>query len=159
MNIVKRSKMLPFYAVNDGEFIRMTGFTQASVNRSPIEYSRQYIDEEFKRNDVVGYDTAMSFSFDLFEDNAVHRDIANIAENEFVGGDAIREIVSVDLSSVDENGSCRAVKRSFSVMVENEGDSAEAYTYSGSFKASGEKVFGRAVSEDNWQTCTFTEGE
>ena len=159
MNIVKRSKILPFYEVDDGQFVRMTGFTQASVNRSPIEYSRQYIDEEFKRNDVVGYDTAMSVSFDLFEDNAVHSDIANIAENEFVGGDAIREIITVDLSTEDENGSCKAVKRSFSVMVENEGDGTEAYTYSGSFKASGEKVFGRAVSDDNWQTCTFTEGE
>ena len=159
MNIVKRSKVLPFYAVNDGEFVRMTGFTQASVNRSPIEYSRQYIDEEFKRNDVVGYDTAMSFSFDLFEDNSVHSDIANIAENEFVGTDAVREIVTVDLNSEDENGSCKAVKRSFSVMVENEGDGTDAYTYSGSFKASGEKVFGRATSDDNWKTCTFTEGE
>ena len=159
MNIVKRSKVLPFYAVNDGEFVRMTGFTKASVNRSPIEYSRQYIDEEFKRNDVVGYDTAMSFSFDLFEDNSVHSDIANIAEHELVGGDAIREIVSVDLSSEDENGSCKAVKRSYSVMVENEGDGTDAYTYSGSFKASGEKVFGRATSDDNWQTCTFASGE
>ena len=159
MNIVKRSKVLPFYAADGSQFVRMTGFTQASVNRSPIEYSRQYIDEEFKRNDVVGYDTAMSFSFDLFEDNAVHSDIANIAENEYVGSDAVREIVTVDLSSEDENGSCKAVKRSFSVMVENEGDGTEAYTYSGSFKASGEKVFGRASSDDNWQTCTFTEAE
>lgn len=157
-NIVKRSEKIPFYGVvKNGETIytRMTGFTEISVNKNPIEHKRQYVDESFERNDVVGYTASLAFSFDMFKDNEVHQDIINIFDNEAVGDGALRSIVIVDLSS--EGDVCEAVKRDFTLIPDKEGDSTYAYTYSGSFNAAGEKVFGTAVSDDGWQTCSFSE--
>lgn len=158
-NIVKRSEKIPFYGVHkDGNtvFTRMTGFTEISVNKNPIEHKRQYVDEDFERNDVVGYTTSLTFSFDMFKDNDVHEDIINIFDGEQVGDGALRSIVIVDLSS-EKNGSCSAVKRDFTLIPDKEGDSTYAYTYSGSLNAAGEKVFGVATSQDGWLTCIFTE--
>lgn len=158
-NIVKRSEKIPFYGIEkDGEviFTRMTGFTEISVNKNPIEHKRQYVDEDFERNDVVGYTTSLAFSFDMFKDNAVHEDIISIFDNEKVGDSALRSIVIVDLSSA-ENGSYSAVKREFTLIPDKEGDSSYTYTYSGTLNAAGEKVFGTATSADDWQTCVFTE--
>ena len=50
-NIVKRSEKIPFYGISvDGKvvFARMTGFTEISVNKNPIEHKRQYVDEDFE---------------------------------------------------------------------------------------------------------------
>lgn len=157
-NIVKRSEKIPFYGVvKDGTTVltRMTGFTEIAVNKNPIEHKRQYVDEDFERNDVVGYTTSLTFSFDMFKDDAVHRDIADIFDSEQVGDGALRSIVIVDLSR-EEDGTCSAVKRDFTLIPDKEGDSNYAYTYSGTLNAAGEKVFGSAASEDGWQTCTFT---
>lgn len=157
-NILKRSEKIPFYGVVSGEsvvYTRMTGFTEISVNKNPIEHKRQYIDEDFERNDVVGYTTSIGFSFDMFRDDAVHSDIAGIFDNEKVGNGALRSIIIVDLSS-QEDGACTAVKRDFTLIPDKEGDSNFAYTYSGTLNAASEKVFGSATSQDNWQTCTFT---
>lgn len=157
--LVKRSQKLAFYGVsgtgNTVTYHRMTGFTEISKSSNPKEYSRQYVDEDFERSDVVGYSPEYSFAFDLFEDNAVHADIAAIADGERVGTDAIRSIVMVDLSKQDEKGLYSAVKRDFSVIPDSEGDSTDAYTYSGSLKANGERVLGTAESTDNWETCIF----
>ncbi len=157
-NIVKRSEKIPFFGVMiDGAavFTRMTGFTEIAVNKNPIEHKRQYVDEDFERNDVVGYTTSLTFSFDMFKDNSVHEDIVNIFDSEQIGDGALRSIVIVDLSS-EEEGSCSAVMRDFTLIPDKEGDSNYAYTYSGTLNAAGEKVFGSAKSDDGWQTCTFT---
>lgn len=45
------------------------------------------------------------------------------------------------------------------MLPDEEGDGFEAYCYTGSFKANGEKVFGTARSSDGWQTLTFTPAE
>lgn len=154
--IVKRSGKVAFYNVN-GEYCRMKGFTEFTTNKSPVEYSRQYIDEEFKHNDVVGYNTSVSFSFDLMRDNDVHKDIADIFDNERTGDAAVREIVVVDFTNEISSGKYSALKRSFTVMPENEGDSTDAYTYSGNFKVAGGLTLGTAESEDEFETVTFTE--
>lgn len=156
MGIVKRSSKVAFYGVpNGGEtvFRRMSGFTELATSKNPIEYSRQYVDEEMEVTDVVGYSPSISYSFDLFSDNAVHKDIADISDNEYVGSDAVRSIIVVDIFSSDNS----SVKRDFSVIPDSEGDSMDAYTYSGSFKVKSDKVFGTASSSDDWQTCTFKE--
>lgn len=156
-NIVKRSEKIPFYGVvteTGTIFTRMTGFTEMAVNKNPIEHKRQYVDEDFERNDVVGYTTSLTFSFDLFRDNDVHSDIANIFDTEQVGDGALRSIVIVDLSSKDGD-MYRAVKRDFTLIPDKEGDSAYAYTYSGTLNAAGDKISGMASSSDGWQTCTF----
>lgn len=158
--IVKRSDKLAFFGVADAEgtvtYYRMKGFNEIATKKGPIEYSRQYVDQEFEQSDVVGYSPSISYSFDQFEDDAVHMDLASIAERELVGDKAVRSIIMVDLSRKEEDESCPAVKRDFAVICDSEGNSMDAYTYSGNLKVKGEKVFGKASSADDWMTCTFT---
>ena len=155
--IVKRCKKLAFYGVPGGDgtvtYKRMKGFDEITTSKNPMEYSRQYVDEEFEQTEVVGYATSIAFAFDLFTDYAVHADIASIFDDEKTGEDAVRSIIMVDISK--EGG--LAVKREFSVIAESEGDGKEAYKYKGSFRAKGEKVIGTASSADGWQTVTFEE--
>lgn len=155
--IVKRCKKLAFYGV-PGEggtvtYRRMKGFDEITTSKNPMEYSRQYVDEEFEQTEVVGYATSIAFAFDLFADDEVHSDIAGIFDDEKTGKDAARSIVMVDIS---KDGGF-AVKREFSVIAESEGDGKEAYKYKGSFRAKGEKVIGTATSSDDWQTVMFEE--
>ena len=136
MAIAKRSSKVAFYGVSTDDGVvyhRMSGFTEFATSKNPIEYSRQYVDEEMEVTDVVGYAPSVSYEFDLFDDNPVHKDMAAIADNE------------------------SAIKREFSVIPDGEGASMDAYTYSGSLKVKGEKVFGTAESTDGWKTCVFTE--
>ena len=158
--IIKRCKKLAFYGVPTGDgiegaykYYRMKGFVEISTAKNPKEYSRQYVDEEFEQTDVVGYTPSISFGFDRFKDDAVHDDIIEIFNNEKVGADAVRPIIMVDLAS----GDMSAIKRDFSVIAENEGSGIETYKYTGTFKVKGDKVCGTAASDDDWQTCTFTE--
>lgn len=157
---VKRCKKLAFYGVpqvsgDEGSYVfhRMKGFEEITTSKNPREYSRQYVDEEFEQTDVVGYTPSISFGFDRFADNEVHRDIIEIFDEEKLGADAVRPIIIVDLESEDKV----AVKRDFSVIAENEGNGTDLYKYSGSFRVKGEKIMGVATSDDEWQTCTFAE--
>ena len=136
MAIAKRSSKVAFYGVSTDDGVvyhRMSGFTEFATSKNPIEYSRQYVDEEMEVTDVVGYAPSVSYEFDLFDDNPVHKDMAAIADKK------------------------AAIKREFSVIPDGEGASMDAYTYSGSLKVKGEKVFGTAESTDGWKTCVFTE--
>lgn len=77
--LVKRSQKVAFYGVpgeDSATYHRMTGFTEFSKTSNPKEYNRQYVDEDFERNDITGYNPEFSYAFDLFENNAVHTDIA-----------------------------------------------------------------------------------
>lgn len=157
--MIKRCEKLAFMQVTDGQttaYKRMTGFTELSVSKNPKEYSRKYIDEDTERSSVVGYAPAMSYKLDLDSENAVHKAFAEIADKEMLGDDTVKSIVIVDLSSADSDGSCDAVMRDFAIIPSNEGDDSDTYTLSGSLKAAGEKVFGKASSEDGWKTLTFT---
>lgn len=158
--VVKRCKKLAFYGVpitTEGvesyKFYRMKGFDDITTAKNPREYSRQYVDEEFEQTDVVGYNPSISFGFDRFTDDAVHDDIVSIFNEEKVGADAVRPIIMVDLES--ENNS--AIKRNFSVIAENEGSGVDLYKYTGSLRVKSEKIAGTAISDDDWQTCSFVE--
>ena len=157
--ISKRSEKVAFFGLNssNSEFSRMRGFTEFSVSKNPVEYSRRYIDEQTERNDVVAYAPSISYSFDKFSDNDVHKELINIADMEKIGADAVRYIVIVDLSG--ESAEKNAVLREWTVIPDSEGNDADTYTYSGSLKANGEIVIGTASSDDNWQTCTFTKAD
>ena len=99
--VVKRSDKVAFYGVTNGETVvyhRMKGFTDISISRNPKEYSRQYVDEEFERTDVVGYATSMSYGFDQHIGDAVHEDIAAVHDSELLGTDAVRSIIIVDFT-------------------------------------------------------------
>ncbi|MDO4618452.1 MAG: hypothetical protein Q4B31_02900 [Clostridia bacterium] len=151
--ILKRSDKIAFYDV-DGTYTRMRGFTDFSMSKNPTEYSRKYVDEVSERNDVVGYNPAIAFAFDRFSDDLVHTDMVKIADEEIVGGDAVRSILIVDLTEEGESG-FKALKRNFAVIPDREGNDSDTYTYSGSLKSNGDIVKGYATSDDNWQTATF----
>lgn len=158
----KRSDKVAFMATaeDNANFARMTCFTELSTSKNAKEYSRQYVDEISERSDVVGYAPSMSYKFDREDDNAVQDIIVDITDNEKIGLGAHVKILVVDLvAESGTEGSFDAVCREFSVIPNSEGDSTDAYTYSGTFKACGEKIKGIATTTDSWKTCKFTPAE
>ena len=149
--MVKRCEKLAFMKVN-GKYHRMTNFTEISVEKNPKEYTRQYVDEEFERSSVVGYSTSVNYSFDYDNENEVHEAIKKITDGELLADDAIVEIVMVDVT--DSDGKNNAISRMWSVIPKNEGNSFDAYTYSGRFRTCGESSEVKAVSTDNWKTIS-----
>ena len=153
--IKKRSGKVAFMLVDD-KFCRMRGFTEMSKSKNPVEYSRQYVDEDSERTDVTSYAESISFNLDYFENDTVHTKITEIFDNELVG-DAARVVIAVvDMEKVTDN-SCVAISRRYAVIPSSEGDSTEAYTYSGDFKASGEKSTITLTTTDDWQTATASD--
>lgn len=154
--ISKRSDKVAFFGLSEtgSEFLRMRGFTEFSVSKNPVEYSRRYIDEQTERNDVVAYSPSISYSFDKFSDDNVHKELIDIADMERVGADAVRYIIIVDMTGINAEKS--AIMRAWTVVPDGEGNDNDAYTYSGTLKANGEVIMGTATSDDDWQTCTFT---
>lgn len=162
--IVGRHEKLAFYGIADTEgkvtYHRMRGFTEISTSKNPNEYSRRYVDETNERTDVIGYATSMGYNFDEIEGNEVHTDLVKIEEDELVGSAAVREILIVYLNrEAAAEGTFEAKKRSFAVVPDSSGDSTDAMTHSGTFKANGETVVGTATTNDGWQTATFTAEE
>lgn len=159
-DLVKRTGKMSFFGVGSSvshTFTRMEGFTEIGTSKNATEYERQYVDEDFKRTDVTGYNTSKSYSFDRYTGNAVHDDIINITENELCGQDAVREIVTVDMTTVregDDKFYADAYRRQYSVIPDTDGDKTDCMTYSGTFKARGEleKIQVSSVTAD-WQTC------
>ena len=73
--LVRRSQKLNFMDVGTEsapDFQRMTGLTSLPTNKEAKEYSRQYVDEDFERSDVVGVTTSKDFTFDQYADDLVH---------------------------------------------------------------------------------------
>lgn len=159
MDVTKRSDKVAFYGVPTGEgkytFHRMKGFSDLSTSKNAKEYTRQYVDEAFEQTDVVGYSPSMSFTLDQMKNDPVHKDIADIYNNEKLGSDAIRPIVIVDMLSDTKE----AISREYAVIADGEGNGMDAYVYSGTLKAKGKKIKGTATSDDEWQTITFVEGD
>ncbi len=159
-DIVGRHEKVAFFGVKGaGEEVtyhRMRGFTEISTSKNPKEYSRQYVDESFERTDVVGYATSISYKFDEMEGDAIHADLVSIEENELLGSAAIRDIVIVDMTAEGTaEGTYVAKSRSFTVVPDSSGDSTDAMTHSGTFRANGDTVLGTATTNDGWQTMTF----
>lgn len=140
------------------KFERMTGFTTMTGSKEPKEYSRQYVDESTERSDVVGYAPGVEYSFDRHMNTPVHDKIAAISDNEMIGSDTHVDIVIVDKFTEDEQNRCEAVKRTYAVIPDSDGDGTDALIYSGNLKAVSKIIKGYATSEDDWATITFTEG-
>lgn len=160
--IVQRHKILSFYGVTTTTtsggttvttttYHRMKYFTNLQHSKNPQEYSRKYVDEPSQRTDVTGFAPETAYGFDKHRDDPVLTDIVKITNEELYGDDAVREIISVDTATGE------AYKRPYTVSPGSEGDDANIYKYSGSFKANGEQIKGAATSADDWQTVTFTE--
>lgn len=161
--LIQRHEKVAYYGIKDDAgneiFHRMCGFTKMDTSKNPIEYTRRYIDESFEQTDVVAFSPSIAFSFDRYSDNPVHDDIVKMADDEILGTDAVRSIVIADISTKDENGQVSAIKRDFSVMVEAEGNSLDAYTLSGTMNTKGEKIQGKATLSDDLKTLVFVADE
>ena len=163
----KRSDKVAFYGVpgdnNSVTYTRMKGFTELSTSKNAGEYSRQYVDEDTERTDVVKYSPKTSFAFDEYTDDDVLADIVEIIDGEKLGTDAQREIIQVDFSKT-VTGGYAASKVTVTVIGDTEGDSTDAYTYSGTFARIDSPVAGVAAiatpasggTKKNAETITFT---
>lgn len=155
--LVKRSDKLAFMDVSSA-FQRMTGFTALTTNKNPKEYTRQYVDEDFENTDVTGYSPSIDFTFDQYTDNVVHDALITLINNDTTGTGAIVTILVVDTSDEVSAGVYNAYTRTYSVVGGSEGDSMDAYTYSGTFKVKGSRVTGTATLNADQSVATFTAG-
>lgn len=155
-NLVTRPKKLAFYGVPNKGYQRMEGFTDLGYSQNPKEYSRQYVDEEFERTDIVGYAPSISYAFDRYTNNEMLADIVKITENEYIGDLMKRTIVTVDLSN-GATTTAPAKMRDYAVIPDTNGDTTDCLTYSGNFKAKGLLIDCIATSNDDWQTILVTQ--
>ena len=158
--LIKRSDKVSFLGcISEGTetFNRMRGFTTLSGAKNPTEYSRRYVDEEFETTDVTGYSPSLDFGFDQYSGDPVHDEMVKILDNEVLGTEARRNIVTVDFSQEAGEGSYKAVKREYAIIGDAEGDSMDAYTYSGTFRSTGKRIVGTATVDETGAVATFTE--
>ena len=69
------------------------------------------------------------------------------------------DIVTVDLFTEDDEGRSKAIKRTYAVIPDSDGDGTDALIYSGNFKAVSGIEEGYATSDDGWKTITYTAGK
>lgn len=159
--LVTRNKKVAFMNVSTtgvANFLRMTKFTEISKSKNPTEYSRTYVDEDGEVTDVTGYSEEISYAFDLHTGNLVHQKIVDITDNEKVGNDALVQILQVDFTKQVGEG-YEARLRTYSTVPDTEGDSTDAYTYSGSFKKNNNMTIGVATMNADNTVATFTASE
>lgn len=158
----QRSDKVAFYGV-PGEasgvtYHRMAGFTDTSISKNPTEYSRRYVDEDAEQTDVTGYSPAIAYAFDSYVGNAVHEDIAKIADGELIGTAAVRSIIVVDMTTTGTaENSRKGIMRDYAVIPDSEGDSTDAYTYSGNMRSKSTIEEVEVTSADNWATITLVD--
>ena len=153
--LVQRADKVSFMKVEDA-YHRMKGFTTLSTSKNPKEYTRQYVDEAFETSDVVGISAAIEFGFDQMLGDPVHDHMVHIIDEELLGADATVDILTVDFTKPVVDG-YEARLRSWAVIADTEGDSFDAYTYTGSFRVKSSPIKGEAASIDDFElACTFT---
>lgn len=159
--LVKRSRKLAFMDVSTtaiANFLRMTKFTEISKSKNPTEYSRTYVDEDGETTDVTGYSEEISYNFDQHVGNLVHKKLADIADDEKTDSDALVDILQVDLTEPMQGG-YKARLRTYSTVPDADGDSTDAYTYSGTFRKNSNMTIGVAKLSSDGKTATFTPSE
>jgi len=129
-------------------YTRMQGFTEGGKSMNSSTYDRRYIDEKTERSTVTGYSTEIAYSFDRIVGNSIHETIAGVHDNELVGQSV--EILTVNTRTNE------AKLRNYSIIPDADGDSTDAYTYSGTFHADGEITDGTATVAADGMTATFT---
>ena len=155
--LVKRSRKVAFMDVSTtsiANFLRMTKFTEISKSKNPTEYSRSYVDEDGEVTDVTGYSEEISYNFDLHVGNLVHEKLVDITDNEKTGADALVRILQVDFTKPRGTG-YEARLRTYSVVPDAEGDSTDAYTYSGAFRKNSNMTIGTATMNADNTVATF----
>lgn len=146
LKIYNRADIVNFMKVGE-EYKRMQGFTEGGKSLNSTTYDRRYIDEKTERSTVTGYSTEIAYNFDRIYDNEIHELLANVHDNELVGETV--EILTVNTSTKE------AKLRNYSVIPDADGDSTDAYTYSGTFHADGDITKGTATVSEDGMTATF----
>ncbi len=128
--LVNRSQRVAFMNTDTtggtAKFERMTGFTSMTNAKNPKEYSRQYVDEDSERADVVGYAPSIDYSFDRHSNNPVHERIASIHDGEKLGSDTHVDIIVVDLFKKSTTGDkFYTIKRTYAVIPDSDGDGTD----------------------------------
>ena len=156
--LVKRNGKVAYMDISTtsvANFQRMRKFTEISKSKNATEYSRTYVDEDGEVTDVTGYSEEISYAFDLYKGNLVHQKLVDITDNEKTGNDALVKILTVDFSKPVGSG-YEARLRTYSVVPDAEGDSTDAYTYSGAFRKNSGFTIGVATISEDGLTATFT---
>lgn len=151
LTIYNRADIVNFMntgTVAEPVYTRMQGFTEGGKSLNSSTYDRRYIDEKTERSTVTGYSTEIAYNFDRIVDNAIHEKLADIHDKELVGETV--QILTVNL----KNNEARL--RNYSVIPDADGDSTDAYTYSGTFHADGDIQEGTATVSADGMTATFT---
>lgn len=146
-----------FMAVSD-IYNRMTGFSTLTTNKNAKEYNRQYVDEDSETNDVTGYSPSIDFTFDQYTLNDVHDAIIALINADTTGTAAVVSILVVDKADEVTTGVYTAWTRNYAVIGSSEGDSTDAYTYSGTLKVQGSRTTGTATLDADELIATFTAG-
>lgn len=157
--LVQRADRVAYMDVGTKEepkYIRMQGFTSMSDSKSSKEYSRRYVDEKSDRVDVSGYAPQISFEFDRYSPFPVHASIAKVFDEELLGSDTHRSIVTVDFFDKKGENKYMARRRLYSIIPDSSGSSTDALTYSGNFKAVGDPVEGVATISEDGMVAEFT---
>ena len=141
--IVGRYEKVNYLKVSD-KWLRMQGFTDMSKSQNAQE----------ERTDIVGVSAEIGFAFDYHLNDEVHATIAKIFDDELIGAAAVVEIVTVDFTSAASGNSFKAISRKYAVIPDGEGDSTDAYTYSGTFKAQGDATKGNATLDESKMSVT-----
>lgn len=161
--LVRRTGRVAFYMVpGHTTYTRMEGFTSLSKSHNPTEYERQYVDEDTKRTDITGYNETVAYEMDRYKSNDISDDIAKIHDNELLCDDALRWIISVDMTTATnvsgKNWTATARRRQYAVIPDADGDGTDALIYSGNLKAHGEAEEVTVQTTDDFQTISV-EGE
>lgn len=155
--LVKRSRKVAFMDVSTTSipnFLRMTKFTEISKSKNSAEYSRRYVDEDGESTDITGYSEEIAYAFDQHTDNPVHDKIVDITDNEKTDADALVKILQVDFTKPKGTG-FEARLRTYACVPDTEGDSTDAYTYSGAFRRNSNMTIGTATMNADNTKATF----
>ena len=130
------------------------GFTAFPEAKNPKEYTRKYVNYKTEKTDVIGYSPSIAYTCDAISGDPVVNEIIEITDNEYLGSDTHRDIVSVNCwqKSEKKQGEFVAFKRTYAIIPSNKGDGTDALIYTGTMKAVSDIVFGTF----NRETKTFT---
>lgn len=159
LKLKKRSEKLAFMEVKLGDkatgYCRLEGFTTQTFNANSEEYERQYVDEDTKRTDVKAYSESVNYNFDYYLHHPALEEIVKITENELTGTDAVRNILTVDMTSNTSNGQYEATLRAYAIVPSSNGDSTDCMTYSGDFKSRGTKRAVKVTMDADFENATI----
>lgn len=137
------------------------GFTTFPESKNPKEYTRKYVNYKTEKTDVIGYAPSIAYSCDVITNEPVVEQIVEITDNEYLGTDTHRDIVSVNLweeVTVGQSTQYKAFKRTYAIIPDGKGDGTDALIYTGTMKAVSDVIFGTFDKSTKTFTAASTGG-